>query len=315
MLQNKNKSNSFYGTTLAVVLTALLFTSYPTKTQAALWPVMDPMITRMLDTVYDTIQGIIRGAAKQAAVKMLNSQLGNLVSGGGSGTAAFITDWTDYLITQPENNTQVYMNSYLAQMTSGRGSSAGYSSEGFYGGGNYATNLVQMEKTKIAQRSTTPTMTYEGDPSKMLDGGNFKSMSLYLSGINNPVAFDIATRNAYQQKLDDEKAVGQTRAIAYQGFKGTSSSSNPNAITYPGILTKEVVANVENMGNNVITSANSIPEIITSVVSQMIMKEINQGFSGVEKSLQKEASSQNRLDSGMNSAINTSGPGVLYNKN
>ncbi|MFA7319287.1 MAG: hypothetical protein WC022_01685 [Parcubacteria group bacterium] len=315
MPQHKNKLAKNISTIFTIALFSLMFFSCPAKTQAAFWPGVDPPIQRMLDTIYQTIQGIIMGAAKQAAVKMLNSQIDSLVSGNGSGGdgAAFITDWRDYLVIQPQNSTDTYMNSYLTKMTGGRGSSSGYSSEGFSGAGNYASSIVQMEKNNMTQRGKIPQMTYQSDPSKMFNSGNFKNLELYLSGVNNPWAADIAFQNAYQRKLDEQTLMQQTRAIAYQGFKGTSSGTGDDeTVTYPGSLTKDSVANVENIGNNVIASAQSIPEVISSVVSQMITKAIQKGFDGIQKSVQNEDSSQNKLDSGTNDSIANNGPGVLF---
>jgi len=312
----KNTKNSRPRQTISViVLLSFLLFSCPTKTEAAFWPVIDPMITRALDTVYATVQGIILGAAKQAAVKMLNSQVDNLVSGNGSDDAAFITDWRDYLVTQPQNNTDTYMNSYLTKMTGGRGSSSGYSSEGFSGTGNYANTLAQMEKNKMAQQKSVQQMTYEGDPSTMFDSGNFKNMETFLDADkpNNSWTFDMAFNNAYQQKLSSEQRTNQTRAIAYQGFKGTSSGTGSDeTITYPGSLTKDSVANIENLGNNVIASAQSIPEVISSVVSQMITKAIQKGFDGIQKSVQNNENSQNKLDSGTDNSVANNGPGILF---
>ena len=314
MSYQKNKFGRSQKAILTLVLIAFLGFSYPAKTQAALWPAIDPIMSRMLDTVYDTVQGMILGSLKQSAVKILNSQVDSLVSGRGTGNAAFITNWQDYMVTQPQNNTKTYMNSYLTQMTAGKGSSTGYSSEGFSGSGNYAAALTQMAKNNITQMTAVPQMTYQSDPSTMFASGNFKNLELYLSGINNPWSFGAAADSAYQQQLATQQSIQQTQAIAYQGFKPTVSGTGANQIvTRPGILTKETVANVENLPNNVIANAKSVPEVISSVVSQMITKAIQQGFSGMQKSVQTQTSTQSKLTSGINSAVQTSGPAAQFN--
>lgn len=316
MSRNRNTSSKNRQAIFIIALVSFLFFSYPTKTQAAFWPTIDPIITRMLDTVWATIQGIILGAAKQAAVKMLNKQVDSLVSGTGSdsGSTAFITNWTDYLVTQPKNTTTTYMNDYLTQMTSGRSSDTGYSSEGFSGSSNsYAKAFTQMEKNKLKEQGTVPKMTYVGDPSEMFDSGNFKNLETFLSGVNNSWAADIAFNAAMQKKQAEETLANQTRAIAYQGFKGTSSGTgSKETITYPGSLTKDSVANVENMGNNVIASAQSIPEVISSVISQMITKAIQKGFDSIQKNAQNDQSTQNKEDSSTNDSVTNNGPGILF---
>ncbi len=314
MFHQKRKKINFIQLISIVFLALFLSLFSPQKTEAAWIPGMDPMIQRMLDTIYEQVVGMVMGAAKTAAVKMLNSQVDSLVSGKGTGNAAFITNWKDYLVTQPKNNTATYMNSRLTQMTAGKGSSTGYSSEGFSGSGNYASALTQAAKNSVAQKTAVPQMTYQSDPSKMFAGGNFKNLELYLSGINNPWSFSVAADNAYQEELANQKNIQQTQAVAYQGFKPTTSGTgDQQVVTRPGILTKETVANVENLPNNVIASAKSVPEVISSVVSQMIAKAIQQGFSGMQKSAQSQISTQSKLNSGMNNAMNTSGPAAQFN--
>ena len=297
MLQNKNILMKKYSAIFSIVLTSCLLFSYPAKTQAALWPAIDPIMDNMFAMIRKTVEGMVMGAGKQAAVKMLLNQMESLASGQGADSAVFITDWKDYLVNQPKNSARVYMNSYLSQMTTGRGTSTGYISEGFAGAGNYAAVLTQSAKNSIEKSGTALSMTYEGNPAQMFAGGSFKNIGIYASGVNNPWAFSMKADNAYQAKLTEEKEIQQAQAIAYQGFKGTSSGSGiSQMITRPGILTKETLANVENLPNNVIAAANNIPEIITSVVSNMITKSIQQGFNGMQKSAQSQSSSQNKLE-------------------
>ena len=312
---SKNK-NTLKKQTAAVLAVLIVFfgVSYPKKTHAALWPAVDPIMSRMLDTVYDTVMGMIMGALKQSSIIMLNNQVDRMMAGNGTGQAAFITSWDDYLVTQPRDNTKLYMNSYITKMTAGRGSSTGYTSEGFSGTGGYANNLSQVANDNLNRKDTVPTMTYQGDPSQMFAGGNFKNMELYLSGVNNPWAFNMAADSAYQQRLDEEQRIQETQAIAYQGFNPTTTGTGLNrTITSPGIITKEIVANEKNLPNNVLASAKSVPEVISSVVSQMITQSIQQGFSSIQRSAQSNISSQNKLNSGVNTSISSNGPSILYN--
>lgn len=310
MLDYKNNSRKKSITIITIVFLSCLFFSYPTKASAALWPGIDPNITRALDTVYAMIQGMILGAEKQAAVKMLNGQIDSLMGGQGKNGAAYITDWKDYLVSQPKSNTKTYMNSYLSKMTGGKGSSTGYSAEGFSSGSSYSQTLAQTEKNRLEKKDDVPKLSYEGDPSQMFSGKGFKNLELYTSGVNNPWAFQMATEDAYNKKLTEEKSVAQAKAIANQGFKGTTGSDG--SITYPGILTKELTANTENLPNEVIASAGSIPEVITAIVSQMITKKIQQGFDSVQKSSQSQSSSQNKQTTGINNAAKISGPSAIF---
>ena len=315
MSHHKNNSGKKSQIICTALLVACLFFAYPQKSEAALWPGIDPEITRVLDTVYDMIQGMIMGALKQGGVKMINSQVDGMMSGQGmSGGAAFITDWKDYLIDQPKDDAKLYMNSYLSKMTSGAGSSVmGYVAEGFsQEGGSYAHTLTQAVKDNLEFGDAPIAFSYEGDPAAMFDGKDFKMLELYTSGVNNPWSFEMEAEYAYDKKLAEEEAVTQARAVAYQGFTGTESGGD-GTVTFPGILTKEIAANVEDLPNKVIAAAKSIPEVITSIVSQMITKKIQQGFSGVQKKAQSKSSTQYKFSTSTNKAMDTLGPGARFN--
>jgi hypothetical protein len=138
----------------------------------------------------------------------------------------------------------------------------------------------------------------------MFASGSLKNFELYLSGINNPWAFNIEFQNKQKQVFEETKQVAQAKSIANQGFPGTSAS--------PGILAKEMMANVQNMPNAVLANATSLSEVITSLVSQMISRSITQGFSSVQRSVSRATSSVNRVNTSINNTVNTYGPGARF---
>lgn len=296
-INNKKHSRK----TVAVFLVFLFFLlSNPQKSEAAWVPGIDPIIRTGLELLKNTAYDLVVGTLKKAAINMLNSQVDSLVSGSSSnGSEAFITDWRDYLVSQPENKASVYMNDYLSQTTRGRNTYTGYSTEGFTGPANYMANLASGAKQNIKDSNSTQEVTYEGDPSQMFQGGNFKNMENYLSGINNPWSFNIAAQNAYEKEVTKEKEIVTTKGVAYQGFSGTSPDGG-DSITYPGILVKDSLADIANIPNSTLATAKSIPEIITSVITQMLTKSFQQGFSGVQRNVQKNKTDTNTKE---NSAI------------
>lgn len=292
------------------------------KSQAALWPGIDPNIKQMLENIQKRIEGIALSILKQEALKMLNRQIDKLIGGGGGGSSksvAFITNWNTYLVKEPKDKTRVYMNDYLSQITRGRGSNGNYLSEGFSagsilgilggkGGGSYASQLVSMAKSQTSEKKE-PQFNYPGDPSQMFKGGTFKLMSLYLSGINNPWGFSVNAQEKYQEKLAEEKKIAETKAVAYQGFKGTeskskSAKSSDTTIKTPGSVVKDMVSNVKDIGNKIVAAAQHPEEIITAIVSQMMTKFIQQGIGEVEKVIDKETSKIQGLTNGASSAVN-----------
>ena len=317
---SKKRKNNFLKNILIIGFLSVFLSATPIeapKTQAFWGEVVESMLDQALRTAYDTMLGIINGMLKQQGAVMLNKMVDKLVSGGSGGGSAFITDWRDYLVQQPQNQTRSYMNDYLSQLTAGRNSFTGYQSEGFFtaGSGSYFANLAEVAKSTFDPPMPVP--TYEGNPNQMFDNGDFKNMELYLSGSNNPWAFDIGAQNEFQRKLDEKKAINQTMSVAYQGFTGTGNDgSGQGQITYPGILTKENVANVQNIPNMSLATATHMGEVISAVVSTVITRSIQQGFSGSQRNVQRNVTDvQLRLNSGVNNMMNTTGPGVRFNVN
>lgn len=302
-----------------LLLLAIIFSPFQAY-KANAWDAIPAQIFKnLLENIQYEIRGMILGMLKKEAVSNLNNQINSLVGGGSNGSPAFITNWQDYLFDAPANQTRAYMNDYLSRMTSGRGTYSGYTPEGFSGASanNYLAELKQNGINSIENNDSLdniPKTTYEGNPDQMFASGNFRNMSLYLSGTNNPWAFDIATQNAYQTKLDQAKEIQKNKSLAYQGFKGTGEKGSDSTITNPGSLTKEYVANVQNLGNNIIANASHPGEVISAVVSQMITQSIQQGFSAVQKkAMQQTYNVQNKITDEMNKAIENSGPGARFN--
>ena len=155
-------------------------------------------------------------------------------------------------------------------------------------------------------------MTYEGNPSQMFSGGNFKNLGQFLSGINNPWTFDANAQKEYQKKLAEEKKIAETKSIAYQGFKGTGEKNGKGNISTPGSVKKDAVSNVQDIGNKIISSATHPEEIITSIVSQMINKALSQGLGNMDKVISKELSSVSGLSSILKTSTSKNGPAAAY---
>jgi len=291
---------------------------------------------QMLEEISKRIEGIILGALKQQAAKMLNQQTNKLVGGGKGKQPMFITNWQSYLVKQPQNNTKVYMNDYLSKITSGKGSTTGYQSSSGIGGllgsgssvsskvgslissllggggGSYSSQLVQQAKKTVVS-PPQPKMTFQGNPSKMLAQGNFKLLDSFLSGINNPWTFMANAAAENQKQLADQKKIAQTKAVAYQGFKGTGENKKgTGAIKTPGSLVKDNTANVQDIGNKIIAAATHPEEVISAVVTKMITQVITQGIGNVQQMISKQVNAMAKATGLVNGNIIQNGPGAAY---
>lgn len=300
---------------------ALVFMPIQAHKAGALWGEFPAQIlANVLTQIREMIMGIIMGMMKQMATQMLNREMGNMIGGSSSQNAKFITDWKDYMFTQPQQKANQFMNDYLSQVTRGRGSYSGYmsTSEGFgngafmqgMGGGNFIQSMVEGAKRQTTEQ-VEAAITYVGNPAQNLfAGGNFNNLNLYLSGINNPWAFNINAQQKYQEQLTKQQEIAKTMGMSYQGFIGTMSG---NMITNPGSLIKENMANVQDLGNKVLANAKSIPEVITSIVQQIITKAIQNGIGNAQRNVQREIQNvQNQATQQINSQVQQYGPGALY---
>lgn len=255
------------------------------------------------------VTGIIMGNLKQEAFKQINIQLSGTIGGSSAINAKFIVNWTDYLDTAPTKNTNKYINDYISQMTAGRGSAAGYqSAEGF--GGNYIGQMAQMARASTTERAMLRP-TYVGNPSQNLfAGGNLDNFNLLFSGVNYAPIFELHVDQEYEKRLALEKKAASDQAIAYQGFKGTGENGY---ITSPGSLTKDAMANAQDVGNKIVASAQSMPEVFTAIIQQMTNKYVEVGNDNVRANVQREfKNTQSKVVQQINTQTQTAGPGALY---
>lgn len=182
-------------------------------------------------------------------------------------------------------------------------------------GGNYYQQLLELAKKETIDKKS-PTVTYPGDPSQMFKEGNFKNMSIFLQdgSINDPWSYLANAKEEYQNKLEEEKTIAQTKSIAYEGFIGTGEGKYGNGfIKTPGSLTKDIVANAQDLGNKVLASATHPEEMITAFISQMITKAIDQGIGNVQNQINKLSENvSNKSKEASSGNVSQFGPGSQY---
>jgi hypothetical protein len=332
---------------LTVLLSSVLCLSPVHKSEAALWPAIDPIYKQALETMYDQLQSVIMGALKQAAVKMINQQVNKLVGGTVGAGAMFITNWEDYLVNEPQRQANLYMNDYLSQITMGRGSASSYRSnplagggyvlgasdskanEGFFGGkvlgegdvqgegagtlvysDNYYETLLDTGKASTTEnKDLVP--NYEGSPSQMFASGSFKNMNSYLSGVNNPWAFDVQARNRYQTYLQDQRQQAFAQSVAYHGYLGTTKNGR---VVTPGSTIEQAVANAQDIGNKILAAATHPGEMISAIVSQVVTQAIQQGIGTVSNLVDRQVNQvTDKVINTVNTNLGKIGPRALYN--
>ncbi|MEI7425417.1 MAG: hypothetical protein WCK16_00630 [Candidatus Moraniibacteriota bacterium] len=320
-----------------IFLLILFSFSCPKKAQA--W---DAMAASVYETVVAeisySIKGMMMGSLKQAAIKMLSKQMDRFISGVGGNGARFITNWEDYLVNNPKRNATNYANDYISRLTSGRGSvnykkasnsvlgASTIAGEGFGRGavlGDDAADITSSSLSEniqtLGENITEPKewrLSYDGDPAEMFQSDSLANMNLYLMGDGNGGNTiwdaDSAIRAEYNTALAKEKATATAEGIAGGGFL---SEKIDGMIAKPGILYKEMEANMENLPNLAISSATSIGELVAATVSKAIAGAVNKTISGVENKINKEVNKvTDKAVNQVNKKVNAYGPGALYKK-
>lgn len=80
---------------------------------------------QFLEEVSTQIHGAITGAFKQAVGQIMNTQISTMV-GMGSNGPMFIANWQTFLVSDPRNKTNAYMNDFFSTTTRGRNSLSNY---------------------------------------------------------------------------------------------------------------------------------------------------------------------------------------------
>ena len=254
----------------------------------------------MAAAVYDSVmeklmahlQGIIMGAMKQSAITSISQTVNNLVAGSSSSGALFITNWEDYLVASPLSNTAVYMNDFFATTTRGRSSVSNFTSS-VGGGAGYSNYLVENAKAHImsqmylnADGMQTNFTDYKVEPGEMFKDNNWRAFSSFISKpSNNPIGYTLMAEEVHNAKLADERREAEVKAEAYSGFK---SQEKGGQVVTPGSTVQDIQSQVFDAGYKVIAGAQSVPEVITALVSRIATKAITQGIGNAQRNIIRE---------------------------
>ena len=309
-----NKQKNFLKKSVAIVLLAvtLSFSPVQTKQADALWgEVMQQMLKQVLEYINDNIQHIIVGALKQTAAKMINEQIANLISGSSSQDSKIIGNYKDFLYTEPLEQTKLFMNDYLTQMVSGRGSASSYiPNPGFGGGagGGYSTQLVQMARRATIE-PVKKKLDTTFDPSNAIkitgDNVDLSGFSKFTDsdGINNPLTFEAAAKDAFNNRMAIEQEAARMEGMVGKGMRSTRSG---DTITTPGAIIADTMVNALDIGNKIIAGAQGMPEVITAIVTQVVTQTIETGIGKAAENVQRGGGSSNWGNGGQSQGSETS---------
>jgi len=337
---------------IGILFFLLFFSLAPLPTKKALaWETWGSIPMGVgIETVKEQLLLFATSALQQASIKLSTQNIYMAVSGGSGGGVGFIVNWQATLNTDPIKEAAKYIESLSSSSTQGRGSSnyevmdnnsldpsvmANFEGVGEKGlaqyfqsprfidsanaqvsvsvsGGNYSATIANIGMGIASQATSTNkcAITYTSNPANMFADGTFKNFNKFISGNNDPWSYATCMQGVYQEKLDSLKKIAETQATAYGGFKGTASGGNT---LYPGSLMLAKVANVENIGNQVIANAKGVQQVITSLVMKMGMDAMQNGIGNIKAQVEKGASNvSNKINSQAQNQVNNFGPGAMF---
>src|SRR4030042_5039479 len=166
---------------LSILMLAVLIFIPSHRARADVWGAnaMAAILKHTMERIDAEIHGAIMGALKIAAAESINSTVSSLISSGGTSGSLVISDWDDWLVTQPAETTKTYMNDFFTLATNGTSSSSNYiSASGSTEGttGSYTNYLVEQAKktTTEAALPKTDLSSYVSDPPEMFSAGNWQ---------------------------------------------------------------------------------------------------------------------------------------------
>lgn len=243
----------------------------------------------MIEELKKQIKDLGLGMAKQSAAEMAMDQVDAILSGSSSGGSLIIQDWDEYLFEASQDNTNLYINDLISAGTGGKNSNLNYISAG--GDFNYSRYLAEYTKNQLGGSGSIKRNSFIeeliGDPTASMTGtAGWRRFSALRE--SNPIGNTLKIQSAAIERQRQEEKKAEIKAIIGGGYKGVESMGQ--TIT-PGSLIKSLKEQSQSMSFDIISSANSVPEVITSVMSRIVLQTAQKGVGSVRSNVSKEESS------------------------
>jgi hypothetical protein len=274
----------------AVLLISMLFVFFPRPTHADIWgeSIFAAMgFKQMLEQMWQRIHETLVAALKTAAIKMILSQLSSMMGGGKTGVGP-IGDWRQFIYGSAQQYSMQQTSTFFKTMSSGT-------------------------PAPLTQRIITPAQTaVMTDPFSMRpDLQNYvregRADMIFQPGYaQNPlVAFTQAAKpqnslgfmfmrgvDKMQLSYNSQAEVKKAEGVAGSGFQSKKSGGTPGnpdsgKITTPGSSQKDISSKIQGSPVDRITAAQSMPDVIAAMVSQVLAQMLNKGFSMATSQLGK----------------------------
>jgi hypothetical protein len=281
----------------SLLMFSVVFTAAaPLPARADVWGgnILGAMLNRALAAIWEQIEALLVGIAKRVALELARDAANRLVAGGSTKKPAFITDYKEYIYGAALDESMIYMNDLLTNVTGGKNSALNY----VIAGGslqtlgmsyaNYLNNEVQAAFARDMCRYNLD--QYTNDALGSLQKGDWRVFNAVASvPCNNPLGLTLQIKDATQQRYNQKQETAKARAIAGQGFLGVEV--NGKVIT-PGSIIQGVTEKTNTVVLDLVPNAGKWGELLAAAASTFVNQALNnlyqRGFEEVAKNINRE---------------------------
>lgn len=276
------------------------------------------ILSQTLTKIQDQINGVLLVTLKSTAITLMNTRVASLVGGSSVGTSQVITNWQDYLYSQPETNVSSAMDNFYSTTLRSRSAASGYVSAS--GQSSYETYLEtrtrkQLSTTSSSTATTSTLSEVSSDPESSLGNGDMRVFSAMYESGSDPFGYTLQAKGYQLAVREQEQKAAQIQAASSAGYKGVKDN-NGNVIL-PGATIGQMVANAQDIGNKVIAAANNPAELVGGVISsltnKLVTNLVQQGVGSIQSSIQRQITSVDNQIMGQITTVNSAlGTGAKY---
>lgn len=269
-----------------ILLASFFFLLLPKPTYAIVgWgeAIEAALLKESLEEIYKKIQDTIVATLKTAAIRMIMSQLNSILGSGKPGVGP-IGDWRQFIYGSANQYSMQVTNDFFRSMSSGTPSALGQRIV------MPAQNAVIYNSNPSLYSTIKPDLqnyVSEGRADLIFQPGYAQNPWVawnQAAAPQNSMA-DIYLRGlATQQTAYNQQAGAKTaEGIAGAGFQSKTSGGNKTTgeggqISLPGSAQKDLIMKAQTMSFDRVSMAQTIPDVVAAMVTQVITQMLNQGL-------------------------------------
>jgi hypothetical protein len=281
-----------------IVSSALIFSALlaflPRPAHAIIWGESEyqaMFLKEGLEEMYQKMQDTLIATLKMNAIRTVQSRMMSIVGGGGigGGQPQIVTNWQDTIYGSANQQATLVVRDYFSQTKSMAGGMGG---QKIVAAGEKIYNTDPTSMTPTIDRYVK-----EGRVDRIFDKNYTPNPVQALNDLskmrNYPDSYTMNAQGLYAINYGEKAGAESAKNIAYGGFKGSEKKNNTTgeeSITMPGSMKRDIFSEIANMPTKMVTLARSIPEVVASLITQMLTQTINQGFSMMNQQINRAQS-------------------------